>query len=113
MSANIMAEEKKQRDDLRGGLALAQAVLEKDLGEYRFEKCEIATTRQNDRVPGLGGLMFVHYKKPAGPRIMLSIQWFEKRKDLKLFLKATGILVNLWRQEPLFHPQTSEMKQEA
>jgi hypothetical protein len=55
---------------------------EKAFDGFNYQSHEVITIRENDRVPGLNGLMFVKYKNDAGQQIMLSIQWFEDKEDL-------------------------------
>ena len=38
--------------------ALEEVVLKQDFGAFRFQKHEVVTIKNNDRVPGLNGLMF-------------------------------------------------------
>jgi hypothetical protein len=55
---------------------------EKAFNGFNYSSHQVVTIKDNDRVPGLNGLMFVKYKNDAGQQIMLSIQWFEDKEDL-------------------------------
>ena len=67
--------------------AMAKIVLEEDFGDdLKFHSREVVTLAQNDRVPGLNGLMFMRWKGDgAGTEVMASVQWFEKKEDLLAF----------------------------
>jgi hypothetical protein len=67
--------------------ALARIVLEKDFGDdLKFHSREVVTLAQNDRVPGLNGLMFMRWKGDTpGTEVMASVKWFEKKNDLLKF----------------------------
>ena len=63
--------------------ALEKIVQKKNaFGGFTYDKHQVITTKENDRVPGLNGLMFVKYKNGAGEQIQMSIQWFEDKEDL-------------------------------
>ena len=85
------AAEEAPSGDPRAAQALAKVILERDFGDYAFDKCEIVSTRTNDRVPGLSGLMFAYYKRAAGSRIMLSVQYFESRERLQAFRESDQV----------------------
>ena len=68
--------------------ALARVILERDFDNWEFQKADVVTMRQNDRVPGLNGLAFVYYKNAAGPRVELVVQWFENKDALRAFFDA-------------------------
>ena len=70
---------------------MEKIVLKKDFGEnLKFHSREVATILQNDRVPGLNGLMFMRWKgDDPGTEVMASVQWFEKKDDLLKFYAQT------------------------
>lgn len=67
--------------------AMAKIVLEKDFGDdLKFHSRQVVTMADNDKVPGLNGLMFMRWKGEApGTEVMASVQCFEKKKDLLAF----------------------------
>lgn len=70
--------------------ALERIVLERDFGaELRFHSREVITIEENDKVPGLNGLMFMRWRgtDPA-TELIASVQWFEKTSDLLSFYRA-------------------------
>lgn len=71
--------------------AMEKIVLEKDFGELKFHLREFVTMAQNDRVPGLNGLMFMRWKGDTpGTEVMASVQWFEEKEDLiDFYAKST------------------------
>lgn len=70
--------------------AMEKIVLKKDYGEkLKFHSREVVTLLQNDRVPGLNGLMFMSWKGAAGTVVTASVQWFEKKDDLLKFYAST------------------------
>lgn len=71
--------------------AMEKIVLKKDFGEnLKFHSREVVTMLQNDRVPGLNGLMFMRWKgDDPGTEVMASVQWFEKKEDLLKFYAPT------------------------
>lgn len=85
LSASLVAQEKDRADNPQAAEALAAVVQKKDLGKFQFDKSDMVTMKQNDRVPGLGGLVFAYYKDDAGSRIMLEILWFEYKDKLLAF----------------------------
>lgn len=66
---------------------MEKIVLKKDFGEnLKFHSREVVTMVQNDRVPGLNGLMFMRWKgDDPETEVMASVQWFEKKEDLLKF----------------------------
>lgn len=70
---------------------MEKIVLKKDFGEkLKFHSREVVTMLQNDRVPGLNGLMFMRWKgNDPGAEVMVSVQWFEKKDDLLKFYGPT------------------------
>ena len=71
--------------------AMVKIVLERDFGKnLKFHSREVVTMLQNDRVPGLNGLMFMRWKgDDPGTEVMASVQWFEKKDDLLKFYAPT------------------------
>ncbi len=72
--------------------ALAMIVLEKNFGDQlKFHSREVVTIANNDKVPGLNGLMFMRWKGDApGTEVIASVQWFEKKDDLlEFYAKST------------------------
>ena len=67
--------------------ALAKIVFENDFGDgLKLHSRQVVTMAQNDRVPGLNGLMFIEWEgDDADTGVMASVQWFEKKKDLLTF----------------------------
>jgi hypothetical protein len=67
--------------------AFARIVLEKNFGDdLKFHSRQVVTMAQNDRVPGLNGLMFMRWKGDApGTEVMASVQWFAENKELLAF----------------------------
>lgn len=89
ISSSVVAQPAKHAEAEK---ALARIVLEKDFGDdLQFHSREVVTTAQNDRVPGLNGLMFMRWKGDGpGTVVMASVQWFEKKDDLlKFYAKST------------------------
>ena len=70
--------------------ALERIVLERDFGDnLKFDSREAITIKDNSRVPGLNGLMFVRWKGPDPTiEVVASLQWFEKTSDLLPFYRA-------------------------
>lgn len=71
--------------------ALAEIVLEQDFGDdLRFRSREVVTLAENDRVPGLNGLMFMRWGgERTDTEITASVQWFEKKENLLAFYEET------------------------
>jgi hypothetical protein len=71
--------------------AMEKIVLKKDYGEkLKFHSREVVTLLQNDKVPGLNGVMFMRWKGgDPGTEVMASVQWFEKKDDLLKFYAPT------------------------
>lgn len=77
--------------------ALASIVLEQDFGpELKYTSRDVVTIADNDRVPGLNGLLFMRWQgDDAITEVTASVQWFEQKKDLEAFILQTPQLVNL------------------
>ncbi len=71
--------------------AMARIVLEKDYGDdLKFDKREVVSILENDRVPGLNGLIFMYWRgDDPNSFVMASVQWFEKKDDLIKFYRQT------------------------
>lgn len=65
--------------------AMAKIVLKRDFGALKFRSRQVVTIAQNDKVPGLNGLMFMKWKGGPGTEVMASVQWFAKKDDLLTF----------------------------
>lgn len=74
-------------DNPKAAKALSGVLIKNELGGFAFSKHEIATMKNNPQVPGLGGLMFVHYKNDADEQMTVSVQWFEDQKKLMKFFE--------------------------
>lgn len=68
--------------------ALNKIVQEKAFGKFQFDKKQIISIKNNDKVPGLNGLMFAYYKDKEGNRVEFSVQWFEDKKKLLEFYES-------------------------
>jgi hypothetical protein len=90
-STGAFAQQGKPAPHPEAEKAMAKIVLEKDFGkDLKFHSREVVTMQQNDRVPGLNGLMFMRWKgDQPGTEIMASVQWFEKKDDLLNFYATT------------------------
>ena len=99
-ACSLAAQENANQPHPRAAKALERVGLQKNFGEFQFQKREIITLKENDRVKGLNGLMFAYYKKqPNGPRITLSIQWFEKEEDLLKFYNGNMLKQQGWEKK--------------
>lgn len=67
--------------------ALSNIVFENDFDDgLELHSRQVVTVLQNDKVPGLNGLMFIKWKgDDADTFVMASVQWFEKKEDLLAF----------------------------
>jgi len=84
ISVNSTGQEPKHLDAEE---AFSKIVLEKDFGdELKFHSRQVVSIVENNRVPGLNGLMFMRWKgDDGGAEVMASVQWFEKKEDLIAF----------------------------
>lgn len=90
-SPDASAQQGKPAPHPQAEEAMEKIVLKKDFGEnLKFHSREVVTMLQNDRVPGLNGLMFMRWKgDEPGTEVMASVQWFEEKDDLLKFYAPT------------------------
>lgn len=84
VSSSAMAQPPKHPEAEK---ALAKIVFEEDFGDgLELHSRQVVTMAENNRVPGLNGLMFIEWEADGpGTGVMASVQWFEKKKDLLAF----------------------------
>jgi len=88
MSSSVFAQPPKHAEAEK---AMARIGLQKDFGDkLTFQSREVVTMAENDKLPGLNGLMFMRWKgEGPGTAVLASVQWFEKKDDLLSFYAAT------------------------